>query len=298
MPLSLQISLTPLDIPHAALILPHQLRIWAAQASEILLIWDLDPGPRYERQPAYREKWDSCKPYLEPLNQALKQDWPDLKIETLIADEQLCLELSQRFFRPDTGPIPAKDYRGGPFAAYFYGLAAAAHDLVLHLDADMMFGGQSPSWAQEACISLQAAADLLCIAPPGGPPGTEVLRHRQFTTRSFLLDRRRLQGLELSRRELPELLAQQNDQTLWVEPYAEMPEILISHWMQAQDLWRLDLPGQAPGIWSLHPPVPADPRFHVLLPELLRALDTDSLPATQQGHYNLLPATLDTLSES
>ena len=40
MPVSVQISLAPSDLPHAGAILPHQLRTFAGQAGEVLLTVD------------------------------------------------------------------------------------------------------------------------------------------------------------------------------------------------------------------------------------------------------------------
>lgn len=292
MQISLQISLTPADIPHAALILPHQLRIWAPQAAEVLLVWDLDPGPRYESEPGYRAHWQNCLSSLELLNSALRQDFPGIRILTSASDDHTRQHLSERFFRPGSPALPAKDCRGGPFSAYFAALALAAHPLILHLDADMMFGGQSPHWLSEARTALTADPGLLCISPPGGPPPwtTEQTFTPWFSSRCFLLDRRQLaQALELSYRDpagTPGMFA----------PYAELPENLISRFMQQQQLQRHNLAGSEPGMWSLHPPVPPQPDFLPLLPRLLAALDQQRLPALQQGDYNLRPATLQALA--
>ena len=114
---SLQISLTPLDLPYAALLLPHQLGRWAGQCHESLLLWDLDPGPRYARDAAYAQRWDLCLSSLDALHNALQQDWPQLVQLALRPDPGLNAHLSARFFTPGTPSLPAKDFRGGAFAA-------------------------------------------------------------------------------------------------------------------------------------------------------------------------------------
>lgn len=284
---SLQISLTPVDIPHAALILPHQLRIWAPQCAEVLLVWDLDAGPRYARDEAYRRSWDLCSGIVDELSQALKREWPGLRVLKSSFGPNARQALSTRFFVPGTPALPAKDFRGGPFAAYFFALTATAHDYVLHFDSDMMFGGRGPNWVESAMKVLADDSSLLCVSPPGGPPPHADSHTPLFTTRSFLLDRRRLeQALTLRVREplfdLPEACA---------PTFGELPEHLLSDLMRARELKRQNFAG-SPGIWSLHPPVPPTPVFLPALPQLLQALSDHTLPEVQGSDYNLREATL------
>lgn len=291
-PVTLQISLCPLDLAHVALIVPHQLRIWAPQCAETLLVWDLDPGPRYQ-DPAFRQKWDAGLMGIQDFCRILLTEWPQLKFAAFQAQPELLSALASRFFVPGTPPLPAKDFRGRPIAAYFYALAIAAHDWVLHLDCDMMFGGQSPSWVAEARAALQADAGLLYAMPGVGPASVHPLRGPEFTARCFFLDRRRLAGvLTPELRQMPDLF-----EARWVPPYAETAELMIEHWMARQGLQHLALPGAAPGMWWLHPPVPASPAFLPALPQLLQALSDDDLPARQNGRYDLLEATLEALSQ-
>ncbi|MGV3523441.1 MAG: glycosyltransferase family A protein [Candidatus Sericytochromatia bacterium] len=292
MAVTLQINLIPPDIPHAALILPHQLRIWAPQCDEVLLIWDDDAQPHASRFPRYRALWEQCRPMCELLNQALQRDWPQLRIESV--DPTACARLSDRFF--NGGVFPPKDLRGGPFLAYFYGLDAARHDWVLHLDGDMLFGGHSPHWVQEAQAALLACPQALAAHPPGGPPPHPQRDASRFTSRAYLLDRRRLYGqLELAYFHESELLTRASEPQTWVAPYAAMPETLIETWMQREGLLRLDFSGSGPGLWSLHPPAERHPLFYARLPALLEALEAQRLPAIQGQDYNLRLETLEAL---
>lgn len=66
--------------------------------------------------------------------------------------------------------IPAKDFRGGPFYSYFFGLYSAKHNYVFHLNSDLMFGGGSSTWLAEAIKLLMERPDILVCTPlPGSP---------------------------------------------------------------------------------------------------------------------------------
>lgn len=268
-----------MDLAHASLIVPHQLSFWAAQFQEICLVWDLDPGPQIAL-PAYRQRWEQGLAYQASFEAALGSQYPAIKFLEVQADLQTRRKLARQFF-PGLELIPAKDFRGGPFLAYFYALAAVSSDWVLHIDSDMLFAGCAQGWLSQALESLQSEPRLLCVSPSGGPAYQPETRESQFfSSRSFFIDRRRLyQALTCSYRppEIPN----------GVEPFAELPENLISLWMRSEQLWRLELPGQ--GLWSLHPPVPPLVEFLPALPVLLQKLaqQPQKVPESQYGKYNL-----------
>lgn len=298
-PVSLQINITPLDLPFAALIVPHQLRFWQRHCQELLLIWDLNPGVRYLRQAVYQQRWDQHLAWVNPLNQALQQEFPHLRILELEATAALRQSLSKAYFLPGTDPMPEKDFRGGPFLAYFYGLWAASHPHVLHLDADILLGGEPSGWLEQALQLLSEQPEYLAISPWGGPPlldthGSPLHRQQQttgFSSRHFLLDRRRLQGqLQLKCLELFQLQARATDPSLWVEPYADLPEHLITNWMQAHQALRL----ACLDVWTLHPSQRSQ-LFYQALPLLLNKLTAQGLPHFQRGDYELQDATLKAL---
>jgi hypothetical protein len=53
----------------------------------------------------------------------------------------------------------AQAFDGGPFHAYVYGLLKAEADYVVHMDSDMLFGGGSQKWLDEAIGWLEKSAD-------------------------------------------------------------------------------------------------------------------------------------------
>jgi len=328
-PITLQISLTPWDLPHACLVLPHQLQFWSAYCAESLVLWDFDPGPKIQTEQG-QNQWQRCLELLPAFQQALQTDWPNLiqmGCDLRSAKAQTELQaLGQQFFAnpgvselsaqcaqsAQVPALPRKDFRGGPFAAYFIGLEAAQQDLVLHLDGDMLFGGSAPNWIATALNYLANFPDCLCVAPPGGPPanvpanvpantlantlantsahaGIEFQQKQIiFTTRCFLIRRSELyQALPYALR-LPE----REGQPGWYPPFAELVEVILTLFMQSQNRYRLDYSPEANQIWSLHPPTQFDPRYLPLLPMILRQMRHPHWPAAQWGVCDLLPSSL------
>lgn len=301
-PISLQISLTPWDLPHACLVLPHQLQFWSEHCTETLLFWDMEPGPRLAHA---HDHWQACLEFLPEFQAAIQRDWPDMRqISQDYHGPQGQLELktlSQTFFQSQgeifTDSIPIKDFRGGPLAAYLSAIMAAQSNYVLHLDGDMLFAGSASHWLATALTVLQNTPQFACVSPPGGPPA-EPKRliwqpHSIFSSRCFLIDRRSLyQALSMRFRCPPEPTARG-----WVAPYAELFEVLVTAWQNDQNRFRLDYCPAGQTLWSLHPPVPPNALYHSLLPTLLTHLQSPSWPEAQLGAYNLLPASLTWIAE-
>lgn len=301
LPVCLQISLTPLDLGHAALILPHQLNFWASACQELLLVWDLNPGPRLA-EPLYRQRWERGLSYFELLNQTLQRDYPRLRILTVDDAAERQAQLSARFLAG--APMPLKDFRGGPFYAYFEALERAELDWVLHLDADKIFAGVALPWLSEALAFLQRDARYFCLCPPGGPPRiVGNIGYANFTSRAYLLDRRNLPSALPLRHRDPERLRTQG-LSAPVPPYAELPEHLLSDWMHTQGKRRLELrctaSGADLGVFSLHPPTDsasARQLFEQHLPRILQLLALGQIPELQRGHFNLQAAWLKQLAQ-
>ena len=75
----------------------------------------------------------------------------------------------QRYFSTSRA-YPEKAFDGGPFHAYFYGLLKADAEYVVHMDSDMLFGGGSQVWLEEAIGWLRTTPDALFAGPLPGPP--------------------------------------------------------------------------------------------------------------------------------
>jgi hypothetical protein len=205
--------------------------------------------------------------------------------------------------------IPAKDFRGGPYYSYFFGLAEATHNLVLHADSDMLFGGGSDQWLAEAAAFLADEPKVLLAAPLPGPPAADGRLHSQVATpvpghpwcfdfdqmssRLFLLDRQKLRRSigALQPRRPP---AWRDNVKALVEgnPPADLPEHLFTAAMRSRGLVRREFLGAEPGRWSLHPPYRCT-NFYDRLEELVRRVEAGEMPEAQRGDHDINASLVD-----
>ncbi|MFP2926754.1 hypothetical protein ACLESO_16400 [Pyxidicoccus sp. 3LG] len=303
-PVSLQINLAPTDYPHARLILPHQLRQLGPSVQEILLVVDLhrSQGARFA------EAWVERKPKMERLLSELSSADARIRVVEVDYSPATTRALSERFFGGTR--LPMKDSRGGPYHSYFFGLAAAAHDHVLHLDADMLIGGGSRTWLAEAETQLASHEDLVSCSPLSGPPradGTvagdprwfqpdasvrQGFRFHRFSSRVFFVDReafaRRVGPLHARLAPPIHVLRALRAGN---PPYRE-PENLITRTLSRKGLWRLDFLGEPPGLWTLHPQY-RSPTFYERLPELIARVESGDMPDAQRGQENVQDCLVD-----
>ena len=201
-------------------------------------------------------------------------------------------------------PVPPKVYRGAPFYAYLFALHAASHDLVLHLDSDMVFGGGSAAWMDEAVAVLDALPDVLACNPLPGPPTADgglrsqvlepvamhspAFRSTGLSARLFVADRRRLVDLAVDRPSRKQALGARVDGNPPVLPL----EDVVSRKMERDGLFRLDFLGRGPGMWSIHPPYRSS-LFYERLPSLIGDVERGEVPEGQRGFHDLEDCMLD-----
>jgi len=161
---TLQISLAPVDFPHAQHILPHQLRQWACQVDEIVLTVDLHRS----KSGQFSRGWHERRPKLLQLTLDCCKEYQHCEVREVDYSKDIANQVGKAFF--GSRNVPAKDHRGGPYYSYFFGLAVAKYDYVLHLDSDMIFGGGSSTWVSEAIQLLNRRDDVLACSPLPGPP--------------------------------------------------------------------------------------------------------------------------------
>lgn len=295
---TLQVNLHPLDAPHAVHTLAHHLRVFGDQVDEILLTLDLHhtPGSRY-RADDYDAKLRSLRTVLDKLC----DQSPKVRIVEVRYDEAAVRDVASTFLGRES--VPKKAYNGSPFHAYLFGLQQAAHDLVLHLDSDMMFGGGSQTWVAEAVAHLRRDANVLCCSPYPGPPRsdgklfyvtdarlvqTDPPAHEfsKLSTRVFLLDRRRFSQGEL-RIPLckPGLAGRAAAFINYTPPYLALEDCMTAL-MKERGMVRLDFLGSGAGLWSLHP-VYRSERFYRELPQLIQRIEMGDVPDAQRGHYDI-----------
>lgn len=305
MAVTLQVNVAPSDLPHAGPILRHQLRVWGGQVDEVLYTLDLTPpaGGRFA------EGWEERRAPVETLLDELCATHPGARVGAVDASPAARRAVAERFLADDD--IPLKDSRGGPLYSYFHGLHEARHDLVLHMDSDMLYGGGSQTWVAEATALLAARDDVLAAGPLPGPPradgallgqagaepdavdGRPAHRFPTLTTRVFLLDRRRFAERVWPLALRPPLLWRSRVKARWRghPPYA-MPEQLLSIAMREHRLWRVDFLGRAPGMWSLHPPH-RSASFYAGLDELVARIEAGDVPDAQRGDYDVNDSLVD-----
>jgi hypothetical protein len=295
---TLQISLAPSDLPHARVVLPHQLRTWAGQAEEVLLTVDGLRGASHGR---FAEGWEERRPGLDALLAEAATSHPNVRVAEVDYAPATRAAVAERFFGGQA--VPEKDARGGPFYAYFFALSEARHDVVMHLDSDMLFGGGSQRWLGEASELLAARADALAVNPLGGPPTEDPARWRDpreplpylgfrcdsISSRICLLDRRRLAPLEV--RPAARLRSRVKAR-VHGHPDAALPEDLLTAAMHARGMVRLDVLGSAPGMWSVHPPFRSE-RFYAELPALVERVERGDVPDEQRGEFDVADALFD-----
>jgi hypothetical protein len=311
LPATLQINLAPGDAPHARHTVPHHLRQLGGQVEEILLTVDLlpSPGPRgahhAQRLPGLLDgvrEWERH---------------PSVRVREVDYGAAARAAVAERFF--GGAAVPQKDCVGAPFYAYLHGLHEARHDLVLHLDSDMLLGGGSQAWLAEAAALLAGEDRVAVSGPLPGPPTTDgrlpaeiQWRHAHaqpgssaaidhpgpgrayefshVSTRSFLVDRERLLVRVGALERLPPP-PRAHRRREGHEPVAPL-EISLTEAMRARGLVRVDLLGSGPGMWVVHPPLRSE-HFYAELPGLIRRIEAGDVPDEQRGDFELNDSMVD-----
>ena len=291
---TLQINLAPADALYARSLLSHQLKAFAGQCTEVLLVVDLHRTRSRQFTPtnfgAHRLK----------LSEAIESVTRECARSIRCVEVDYSAEAISRvsaFFLTQGGRIPPKDFRGGPYYSYFFGVFSCRTDYVLHVDADMIFGGRSQTWVEEALNVLRERSEsVICCCPLPGPPTSSFASeqitsspntafNRKFTTRVFLTSRETLRQ-RLTVQLVPSRWRRLQAMVRGRWPY-ELPELVITRQMRNENQFRCDLLGQPPGMWSLHP-LSKTPSFCELLPQILASVEAGQIPAAQMGEYNLV----------
>lgn len=296
---SLQINLSPSDYQLAKLVLPHQLKILAGQVDEILLTIESKPS-----KGRFSLGWVENEAKLKSLLAIIAKQFI-VRIIYVDYTEETKKKVAEYFF--SSGYIPEKDYRGGPFYCYFFGMFNCSNDLIFHLDADMFLGGKDNLWIQKAAKLLTEQEDLISVSPLPGPPAeNEILIGQDivekfddepykfqlngFSTRIFMIKKSALH-LHKLRIKKPGL-KDQVKAILSGNPNTDLPEHLVSDLMLQKNLKRIDFLGSSEGIWSLHPPYRTS-GFYTGLPLLIQKIENNDLPVSQNGFYDIVDDLID-----
>ena len=297
-PVTLQVNLSPSDWRHARYLLPHQMRAWRHQVAEVLLTIDL-----HRSAGRFSTGWEEGRDNILALARSIE----GARVEVIDYGDAAQARVSSEFF--GGARIPAKDFRGGPYYAYFFGLNAANNRLVLHTDSDIFFGGGSQTWISEAASFLSSHPDFLVAAPLPGPPAPDgrllqlrstpeagsLHSHRfgEMSTRLFLIDRARFgSSIGALVPRPPPSLRSRAKAIVERNPCADLPEHVLSGEMRAKGLFRHDFLGEAPGMWSLHPPYRCTD-FYEKLPALIARVEAGDIPEAQKGDHDINASLVD-----
>ncbi|HAU74985.1 glycosyltransferase family 2 protein [Agrobacterium sp. 33MFTa1.1] len=315
---ALQVNLHPFDAPHAALTLPHQLRVWGGQVDRILLTVDTGQvgAGRYKGK-----GFEASRKRLFDMLEEMQINYPHLVVDIVDYSDEARKAVSETFFSRSAVPYPAKAFDGGPFHVYFHGLKRANARYVLHMDSDMMFGGGSQSWFSEAIALQKANPDALCITPFSGPPTVrgdlDISRHvgmpgvknipeprklpsriptwrfATVSTRLFMIDMerfaKRIGSLELLR---PDVKRRIRSYAYNQQPVSMPAEEVLSTNMMRRGVYRLDFLGTGKGMYSLHPPY-RSPEFYSALASIVERIEKGDIPEGQLGDFDINGSMVD-----
>jgi hypothetical protein len=305
-----QISTFPMDVRHFEYLLPHQIRAWGSSVDRIVVTIDT------HRSRAGRYRGSNFDESLEKLRRLIndsRKSYPQLQVADVDYSEATQRAVARYFF--DREAIPPKAWDGGYFYSLFYGLYAANAQYVMHFDGDMMFGGGSKTWMQEAIACMEQRSDVLVVEPFPGPPradgqifGHEIskglkyrredmpqlaYRFKHVSSRAFVIDMNRFKDKLGKLPWVPASPLQRlKARILGHPPEVIEAELLLSKTLQRFDLYRIDMLGSPPGMWSLHPPYRSE-EFYQRLPEFIRTVETGAVPEGQRGHYDLNDSIID-----
>ncbi len=296
---TLQINLAPSDYRFAFSLLPHQIDTWRAQVDEILLTIDLKKS-----KGRFGAEWEFGKSKLLEMVASLGDS---VRVVEVDYSSKAMKQVAERW----TGgvPIPHKDFRGGPCYSYFFGMFEAKGRWVLHSDSDMFFGGRSRFWLAEAIEFFSRNPEVLFVAPHSGPPANSDGSQQSLpnkpdsraingcvfdfmSTRLFLLDTARFD--KLIKRFVPARPKFRNRIKAKLEgnPAWDLPEHWMTDAMNAAGMSRFEFSGEGSGMWHLHPPYRCGD-FFAKLPEIIKKIEQDDIPAQQLGCHDINSSLVD-----
>lgn len=102
---ALQINLHPFDAPHAALTLPHQLRVWGGQVDRILLTVDTGQvgAGRYKGN-----GFDAARQRLFDMLEEMQTNYPHLSVDIVDYSDAARSAVTETFFPARRSPIPPR----------------------------------------------------------------------------------------------------------------------------------------------------------------------------------------------
>ena len=297
---TLQISLAPSDLKHIVHLLPHHLKVFENQVDEILLTYDT-----HKSKGRFAINWEENNAKMWSFLQEFVMEHPKIKLIKIDYSRRKIKEIAQKYFNRLT--IPAKDWRGGPFYTYFFGIHEAKNEYIFHLDSDMFFGGLSKKWMEEAVKLYKEDNSILFVNPLAGPPKSDgTLTNQKYfnyqnkpfyfgfdtmSTRLFLVNKRRLTEHSIQNTFTTKI--GEITRAIWRKnPPYKLPEEILSKHIVNNNYLRVDFMGKSPGLWSLHPPY-RTAKFYQDLPTIIKKIENNDVPESQKGFYDIVDELVD-----
>ena len=283
---------------YARHILKHQLKILAPQVDEIILTVETKAS-----KGRFSTDWLAYRDQLTDF--LLKDIQNEFNTRIVWVDYGRSAKAAVGSYFFGHKDVPEKDFRGGPYYAYFYGLFMASNDLVLHLDADMFLGGGSQTWISEATAFFKNDSSCFIVSPLPGPPHPDDILINQdikqklapytyvvngMSTRIFIMDKAKFRTNKLRLRKPGP--GSQIKAIFRGNPNADLPENILSGYIRAHQLKRIDFLGLGNGLWSLHPPYRTR-SFFDHLPAIIATIESGNLPDSQRGFYDMIDEVCD-----
>ena len=277
--------------------IPHLVRACRHPFARRVLVVDTAPlGRRFRRRPGIgtaEELQACCRQLIEA------------GIVDAVAPIDYAPESRRRVYRKHfVVPMRQTHSHGGyPILGSSAAIEESRADFLLHFDSDMLLY-QEPgfSWIDEGISLLREHADLMAVQPRSGPPHRDgrlrqqeeageayerddrgIFRFKTFSSRVFLIDRRRFEHLLPLRPALPLLEILRN----YLTSRNTMPEweIMVGCRLQKTGFIRADL--MSTRAWTLHPDERGE-RFEAALPGVIARIEAGDYPPEQGGYYDLL----------
>jgi len=293
---SLQINLSAADLPLCRNLLQRQIAFWYEELDEVVL--SIESKKSFGK---FATDFDQNKEALLEMADHYSKTYSKVRYHFIDYSPQRNAELARKFF--DAKRIPEKDYRGCAFYSYLDGLASCRNQYIIHLDSDMMIGGDPNSWVQDAVSLLNSDYRYLLVNPLPGPPAADFDLKQKYhskagpyqflftkmSTRVFLIDMEKVftHKLRLKRTPISPRYLKWFFKSRFKWGHMALEDIMTDS-MIRRSLLRVDTLGAGEGrsAYTLHP-VWKPATFIASIPRLLERIDKNDIPESQRGHYNV-----------
>lgn len=293
---ALSILVARTDVPFMMHTIPHLVRSCNFPFSQRVLVVDIAPlGPEYRNRPGIGS--------LEDLRSRCEQ-----LIATRVVDEAIEIDYSdtyrdRMYNKHFSNPLRhTHNYRGYPILGSIFAIEESNADYVVHFDSDMLlYQHENFNWIANGIELISKHKEIVSVLPLSGPPTHDgdlkqqekvgepyerdrrgFYRFKTFTSRVFLVNRSRFDGLLPLSIPLPQraLLENYTTRINTIPPWEEM----ISKKLELSPFIRVDLNSSL--AWTLHPE-DHGPEFVNALPDIIQKVELGWYPPRQAGYYDL-----------